>query len=117
MPNANYTAELLAQSSRATASNATSASFRCTRNLPSASSHCCCNLMRLGWPRQPNTTRTRMAAAKRGRERSPPVRRTPHPPPSSIQHVRVDHRRAHTLVAEQFLHRADVVAVLEEMRR
>ena len=36
-------------------------------------------------------------------------------PGASIQDVGVDHRRAHVLVAEQLLHRADVVAVFEQM--
>src|SRR3954447_3693375 len=48
--------------------------------------------------------------------RLPPVRRPPDPAPATIQHVRVDHRRAHVLVAEELLHRADVVAVLEKVR-
>ena len=38
-------------------------------------------------------------------------------PAPAIEDVRVDHRRLHARVAEQFLHRADVVAGLQEMRR
>jgi hypothetical protein len=34
-----------------------------------------------------------------------------------LQHVRVDHRRAHVPVPEQLLNGTDVVAVLEQMRR
>ena len=38
------------------------------------------------------------------------------PPPTPVQHMRVDHRRAHIFVAEQFLNRADVVASFKERR-
>jgi hypothetical protein len=34
-----------------------------------------------------------------------------------VEHVRVDHCRAHVGVAEQLLNRPDIVAVFEEMRR
>lgn len=34
---------------------------------------------------------------------SQPIRRTPHPQPPAIQHVRVDHRRAHVRMPQQFL--------------
>jgi len=44
------------------------------------------------------------------------VRGTPHAQPPTIQHVRIDHRRAHVSVSEQFLG-ADIVAVLEQVRR
>lgn len=33
-----------------------------------------------------------------------------------VQHVRIDHRRADIVVAEELLNGADVVAVLEEVR-
>ena len=35
----------------------------------------------------------------------------------SIEHMRVDHRRAHVFVAKSFLHRADVVTIFEQMSR
>src|SRR5262245_38176860 len=35
---------------------------------------------------------------------------------ASLQHVRVDHRRRDVAVAEQLLHRPDVLPVLEEVR-
>lgn len=41
--------------------------------------------------------------------------RTPIAPRSN--NVRVNHRRAHVPVPEQFLHRADVVPVLKQVRR
>ena len=34
-----------------------------------------------------------------------------------VQHVRVDHRRTHVVVAKQLLHGADVVARLQQVRR
>jgi len=36
---------------------------------------------------------------------------------SEIRHVRINHRRAHVIVAEEFLHRADVVTHLLQLRR
>jgi hypothetical protein len=46
---------------------------------------------------------------------------TPHPMdgarPASIQHMRRDHRRLYICVAQEFLHRPDIVALLEQMRR
>ena len=56
-----------------------------------------------------------------GRERREPssaqrVQRAHRPPGGDLQHVRVDHRRAHLAVAEQFLHRADVGARLQQVR-
>ena len=32
-----------------------------------------------------------------------------------IKHVGVDHRRGHVLVAKQFLHRANIIPVLQQM--
>ena len=52
-----------------------------------------------------------------GRSASPRVRRAPDPATTAVQYVRVDHRRAHILVPEELLHRADVIAVFEEVRR
>jgi hypothetical protein len=46
----------------------------------------------------------------------PPIQRTEHAPPTSVEHVRVHLRGGHVLVPEQFLHRADVVAGLEQVR-
>jgi hypothetical protein len=34
-----------------------------------------------------------------------------------IQHMRIHHRRLHIVVAQQWLHRPDIVALLEQMRR
>lgn len=34
-------------------------------------------------------------------------------PAALIEHMRIDHRRAHILVAEQFLDRSDIIAVLQ----
>jgi uncharacterized glyoxalase superfamily protein PhnB len=45
------------------------------------------------------------------------VERAFHAQPARIQHVRVDHRRADIRVAEQFLHRSDVLAGFQQMRR
>ena len=39
-----------------------------------------------------------------------PIERTSHGQPSSIEHVGIDHRRTDLLVAQPFLHGADVVA-------
>ena len=52
--------------------------------------------------------------------RSPPlelVNGAAHAEAAAIEHVRVDHRRAHVGVSEQFLHRANVVAILEQVGR
>ena len=43
------------------------------------------------------------------------VRRAVHRAGATIEDVGVDHRRGHVLVAEELLHGADVVAVLQEM--
>jgi hypothetical protein len=43
------------------------------------------------------------------------VKRAFHPPPALVQHMGVDHRGRDVLVAEQLLHRADVVASLQNM--
>ena len=48
--------------------------------------------------------------------RSKRIRRTPDPFSTTVQYVSVDHRRGHVFVAEQFLNRADVVAVLKQVR-
>ena len=45
------------------------------------------------------------------------IERAAYPKPTRIQHVCVDHRRADIRVTEQFLHRADVVARFQQMRR
>ena len=45
------------------------------------------------------------------------VGRAPHAERPSVEHVRIDHRRAHVLVAKQLLDRADVIAVLQQMCR
>ena len=42
-----------------------------------------------------------------------PIEGAANPATAAIQYVRVDHRRAHILVAKQFLHRPDVVVVLQ----
>ena len=44
------------------------------------------------------------------------VRGTSHPVRTTVEDVGVDHRRADVPVAEQFLHRADVVPVFEQVR-
>ena len=38
-----------------------------------------------------------------------------HPAPAAVQHVGVYLRRFHILVSEQFLYRADVVAVIQQV--
>ena len=45
------------------------------------------------------------------------IERAFHSARALVRHVRVDHRRLDARVAEQLLDRADVVAVLEEVRR
>ena len=35
---------------------------------------------------------------------------------AAIEDVGVNHRRFHVLVAKEFLHRADIVAILQQMR-
>ena len=54
--------------------------------------------------------RTRMA------ETSSLVQRALHSQPRPIQHVCINHRGADVLMSEQFLHGANVIAILEQMR-
>jgi len=44
------------------------------------------------------------------------IQRTAHPQPALPQHVRVNHRGGHVVVAQQFLDRPDVGASLEQRR-
>jgi len=46
-----------------------------------------------------------------------PIERVAHAEWTLLQHVRVEHRRAHILVTEQLLHGAEVAAVFEQVRR
>ena len=43
--------------------------------------------------------------------------RAPHAAGAPPRHVRINHRRSHIGMTEQFLHRADVTAGLQQMRR
>lgn len=45
------------------------------------------------------------------------IERTPHPAPTLIEHVRVNHRGAYIAMPQQLLDRSDVVPGLEEVRR
>ena len=44
-----------------------------------------------------------------------PVHRASHSPSSAVQDMGVDHRGAHVGVSQQFLNRADVVAIFQQM--
>ena len=44
------------------------------------------------------------------------VKRAAHAPAAAVHHMRVDHRGGHIAVAQQFLHRANVVARLQHVR-
>ena len=44
-----------------------------------------------------------------------PVKRAAHAPAAAVEHVGVDHRGAHVLVAQKFLDGADVIARSHEM--
>ena len=44
------------------------------------------------------------------------VQRAFHSQPRLLHDVCVNHRRRHVLMAEQFLHRADVLTLLQQMR-
>jgi hypothetical protein len=89
-----------------------------------------------GPPRQPMRARQECYAARRGlykrfgkhdvrvaaRDEAlddllQPVRRTPHPQGTTIEHVRVLHRRPHIRVTQQLLHRTNVRARLQQVRR
>ena len=48
---------------------------------------------------------------------SQPIQRTLHPARAALHYVRVDHRRAHIGMAQQLLHRANVIARFEQVRR
>lgn len=72
----------------------------------------------------PATQRIRPACEHdNGRRRAPltgsdhRIDRAPHTASPAVQHVRVDHRRAHIAVAQQLLDCANVVARLEQVRR
>lgn len=43
------------------------------------------------------------------------IQRTPDPATTDLQDVRVDHRGRHVRMAEQFLHRPDVIACLQQV--
>ena len=45
------------------------------------------------------------------------VERTADPAAAHLEHARVDHGRCHIRVSEQVLHCADVVSVLQQVRR
>src|SRR5687768_8444 len=45
------------------------------------------------------------------------IQRTLHAASAPIQHVRVNHRGAYILVSEEFLYRANVVAIFEQVGR
>ena len=44
------------------------------------------------------------------------IERTAHPAPTALQHVRVDHGRSDVLVPQEFLHRANIVTILQQVR-
>jgi hypothetical protein len=70
--------------------------------------------------RQSDTTARRRTPSRQDAPRpalQQRIQRTAHPMPAAVQHVRIDHRRRHVRVPEQLLHRADVVARLQQMRR
>jgi hypothetical protein len=46
---------------------------------------------------------------------SEPVQRADHAAPALVQHMRINHRGGHVRMAEQFLHRADVIARLQQV--
>ena len=57
------------------------------------------------------------AASKRVKQAvSKPVKRAQHPAPALVQHMRVDHGGRDVGVAAQSLHRADIVAALQQVR-
>src|SRR5437016_6078697 len=45
------------------------------------------------------------------------IKRAAYASSTPIQHVRIDQRRPHIFVSEQFLHCANIVASFEQMRR
>lgn len=45
------------------------------------------------------------------------IQGTPHALPAAIKHMGVNHRGRHIRMTEQFLHGADIVAKLQQMRR
>ena len=45
------------------------------------------------------------------------IQRTAHGQSATIQHMRINHRRLHIFVAQPCVHRPDLVALLEQMRR
>ncbi len=44
------------------------------------------------------------------------IERTPYPAPATLQHMRVDHGRSDVLVPQEFLHRPNIVTVLQQVR-
>ena len=62
----------------------------------------------------------RLAAATRSSRRSrpsPPVERTANAKPAAVQDVQIPHGRAHVTMAEQLLHRANVLTVFKQVGR
>ena len=41
---------------------------------------------------------------------------TPHPAPTALQHMRVDHGRSDVLVPQEFLHGPNIVTILQQVR-
>lgn len=52
-----------------------------------------------------------------GRPGNDLIQRTLNTDARLVQHMRINHCRAHVFVAQQFLHGANIVAVFEQMRR
>jgi hypothetical protein len=48
-------------------------------------------------------------------DRSKPIRRAVNAATATIQNVRVDHRRAHVFVAQEFLNCANVVTIFKQV--
>lgn len=43
------------------------------------------------------------------------IGRAPHPLASAVEDMRVNHGRGHAAVSQEFLHRADIIAILEQV--
>jgi hypothetical protein len=55
--------------------------------------------------------------AMQSRVASQPIGRTADAPPPAVEHMRVEDRRLDVVMPEQLLHRANVISVLEQVRR
>ena len=69
---------------------------------------------RVDYHRLPKNT---PVSAERTTNRGRLIERTAHTHSSTVEHMRVQHRGGHVAMPQQFLHGADIISRLQQMRR